>query len=36
VGEWQTREVAAAPKTRSDEYRERLSLYLDKKPYRFE
>ena len=34
--EWQTKAVAAAPKTLSDQYRERLKLYQHKKPYRFE
>ena len=34
--EWQTKAIAAAPKTLSDQYRERLKLYQDKKPYRLE
>jgi len=34
--EWQEKAIAAAPKTLSDQYRERLKLYQDRKPYRFE
>jgi tetratricopeptide (TPR) repeat protein len=34
--EWQEKAIAAAPKTSSDQYRERLKLYQDKKPYRLE
>jgi tetratricopeptide (TPR) repeat protein len=34
--EWQTRAVDAAPEPQKDQYRQRLRLYEDKKPYRFE
>lgn len=34
--EWQTKVIAAAPKGQSEQFRDRLKLYQDKKPYRFE
>src|SRR5262245_48080016 len=34
--EWQEKAIAAAAKTSADQYRERLKLYQDKKPYRLE
>ena len=34
--EWQTKAIAAAPKTLSNQYQQRLKLYQDRKPYRLE
>jgi tetratricopeptide (TPR) repeat protein len=33
--EWQEKAIAVAPKALSDQYRQRLKLYQEKKPYRF-
>jgi tetratricopeptide (TPR) repeat protein len=34
--EWQTKAIVAAPKALKEQYRQRLKLYQDKKPYRLE